>query len=213
MSEGVDRQLDPGQHLNQGQPHLSAHPTSKGHTSHCTKVGCAVEKPGQPAVSDYLSDVHKALGSASCNQLTAALRAYKQDDDLDKVVAVVAALTTAKPEHLPLLQRFGMFVRRHHKPQFLQTCADLMGLPTTGKDLELEGPRDESPTVPPELTHEDLKPGPSMSKKPEKTQSKISSFFRQRPDESVRSDDTTPKPMQLPPRLPHELMKPHRSKQ
>nr|AAR27235.1 DEAH helicase isoform 2 [Mus musculus] len=213
LSEGVDRQLDPGQHLNQGQPHLSAHPTSKGHTSHCTKVGCAVEKPGQPAVSDYLSDVHKALGSASCNQLTAALRAYKQDDDLDKVVAVVAALTTAKPEHLPLLQRFGMFVRRHHKPQFLQTCADLMGLPTTGKDLELEGPRDESPTVPPELTHEDLKPGPSMSKKPEKTQSKISSFFRQRPDESVRSDDTTPKPMQLPPRLPHELMKPHRSKQ
>lgn len=201
-------------------------------------------------MSDYLSDVHKALGSASCNQLTAALRAYKQDDDLDKVVAVVAALTTAKPEHLPLLQRFGMFVRRHHKPQFLQTCADLMGLPTTGKDLELEGPRDESPTVPPELTHEDLKPGegpledsypcpvcypestapganrkpisfshsllslgPSMSKKPEKTQSKISSFFRQRPDESVRSDDTTPKPMQLPPRLPHELMKPHRSKQ
>ncbi|NP_001160140.1 regulator of telomere elongation helicase 1 isoform 5 [Mus musculus] len=138
LSEGVDRQLDPGQHLNQGQPHLSAHPTSKG---------------------------------------------------------------------------FGMFVRRHHKPQFLQTCADLMGLPTTGKDLELEGPRDESPTVPPELTHEDLKPGPSMSKKPEKTQSKISSFFRQRPDESVRSDDTTPKPMQLPPRLPHELMKPHRSKQ
>nr|AAR27232.1 DEAH helicase isoform 6 [Mus spretus] len=138
LSEGVDRQLDPGQHLNHGQPHLSAHPTSKG---------------------------------------------------------------------------FGMFVRRHHKPQFLQTCADLMGLPTTGKDLELEGPRDESPTVPPELTHEDLKPGPSMSKKPEKTQSKISSFFRQRPDESVRSDDTTPKPMQLPPRLPHELMKPHRSKQ
>ncbi|XP_029392071.1 regulator of telomere elongation helicase 1 isoform X2 [Mus pahari] len=153
-----DRQLDPGEHLNQGQPHLSAHLTSKGDTSHCPKVGCAVEKPGQPAVRDYLSDVHKALGSASCNQLTAALRAYKQDDDLDKVVAVVAALTTAKPEHLPLLQRFGMFVRRHHKPQFLQTCADLMGLPTTGKDLELPGPRDKSATVPPELTHEDLKP-------------------------------------------------------
>lgn len=67
-------------------------------------MGCAVEKPGQPAVSDYLSDVRKALGSASCNQLMAALRAYKQDDDLDKVLAVVAALTTAKPEHLSLLQ-------------------------------------------------------------------------------------------------------------
>lgn len=201
MSEGADGQLDPGEHLNQGRPHLSTHLTSKGDTSNCPKVGCAGEKPGQPAVNDYLSDVHKALGSASCNQLTAALRAYKQDDDLDKVLAVVAALTTAKPEHFSLLQRFGMFIRRHHKPRFLQTCADLMGLPTIGKGLELPCPRDESTTVPSELTHEDMKPGPSMSKKPEKTQSKISSFLRQRPDQSARSDDTI---MQLPPRLPPE---------
>lgn len=54
---------------------------------------------------------------------------------------------------------FGMFVRPHHKPQFLQTCADLTGRPTIGKDLELQGPRDESATVPSELTHEDMKPG------------------------------------------------------
>ncbi|XP_006235834.1 regulator of telomere elongation helicase 1 isoform X1 [Rattus norvegicus] len=201
LSEGADRQLDPGEHLNQGWPHLSTHLTSKGDTSNCPKVGCVGEKPGQPAVNDYLSDVHKALGSASCNQLTAALRAYKQDDDLDKVLAVVAALTTAKPEHLSLLQRFGMFIRRHHKPRFVQTCADLMGLPTIGKGLELPCPRDESTTVPSELTHEDMKPGPSTSKKPEKTQSKISSFLRQRPDQSARSDDTI---MQLPPRLPPE---------
>lgn len=52
-----------------------------------------------------------------------------------------------------------MFVRPHHKPQFLQTCADLMGLPTIGRDLELPGPTDESTTVPSELTHENLKPG------------------------------------------------------
>lgn len=128
-------------------------------TSNCPKVGCAVEKPGQPAASTYLSDVHKALGTTSYSQFIAALRAYKQDDDLDKVLAVVAALTTEKPEHLPLLQRFGMFVRRHHKPQFLQTCADLMGLPTTGKSLELPDHREESTTLPSELTHEDTKPG------------------------------------------------------
>ena len=33
-----------------------------------------------------------------------ALTTYKQDDDFEKVVAVVAALTTEKPEDLPLLQ-------------------------------------------------------------------------------------------------------------
>ncbi|XP_036039620.1 regulator of telomere elongation helicase 1 isoform X5 [Onychomys torridus] len=185
-STSVGRQLDPGEHLNQGRPHLSAHLLPKGDPSNCPKVGCTVERPGQPAVSTYLSDVRKALGSTGCSQLMAALRAYKQDDDLGKVLAVVAALTTAKPEHLSLMQRFGMFVRPHHKPHFLQTCADLTGLPTTSKGLELPGPKDESITVPSELAHEDTKPGPSVPKKPEKTQSKISSFLRQRPDQSVR---------------------------
>ncbi|XP_021085448.1 regulator of telomere elongation helicase 1 isoform X3 [Mesocricetus auratus] len=190
----VGRQLDTGEHLNRGRPHLSAHQPPKGDPSSCPKVGCTAEKPGQAAVSAYLSDVRKALGSTGCSQLMTALRAYKQDDDLDKALAVVAALTTAKPEHLSLLQRFGMFVRHHHKPHFLQTCADLMGLPTTSGGLELPGPREKSTTVPSELAHEDIKPGPSVSKKPEKTQSKISSFFRQRPEQSVMSDDTTPEP-------------------
>ncbi|XP_051040427.1 regulator of telomere elongation helicase 1 isoform X1 [Phodopus roborovskii] len=190
----VGRQLDSGEHLNQGKPHLSAHLPPKGEPSSSSKVGCTAEKPGQAAVSTYLSDVRKALGSTGCSQLMTALRAYKQDDDLSKALAVVAALTTAKPEHLSLLQRFGMFVRPHHKPHFLQTCADLMGLPTTSGGLELPGPREESTTVPSELAHEDKKPGPSASKKPEKTQSKISSFLRQRPNQSVRSDDTTSAP-------------------
>ncbi|XP_042132907.2 regulator of telomere elongation helicase 1 isoform X5 [Peromyscus maniculatus bairdii] len=123
-STSVGRQLDPGEHLNQGRPHLSAHLLPKGDPNNCPKVGCTVEKPGQPA-----------------------------------------------------------------------TCADLTGLPTTSKGLELPGPKEESVTVPSELAHEDTKPGPSMSNKPEKTQSKISSFLRQRPDQSVRSDDCTPEPM------------------
>ncbi|KAL1786498.1 regulator of telomere elongation helicase 1 isoform X1 [Sigmodon hispidus] len=194
LSASTCRQLDSGEHLNQGRPHLSAHLLPKGDSSDCPKVGCTVEKPGPPAVSTYLSDVRKALGSAGCSQLMASLKAYKQDDDLGKVLAVVAALTTTKPEHLSLLQRFGMFVRPHHKPHFLETCANLMGLPTS-RVLELPGPREEeSTTVSSELAHEDIKPGPSVSKKPEKTQSKISSFFGQRPGQSVRSDDTIPEP-------------------
>lgn len=44
--------------------------------------------------------------------------------------------------------------------------------------------------------------GPSVSKKPEKTQSKISSFLRQRPVQSVKSDGSTPV----------KLMRPDRSK-
>lgn len=55
-------------------------------------------------MSAYLSDVRKALGSTGCSQLMTALKAYKQDDDLGKALAVVAALTTAKSEHFSLLQ-------------------------------------------------------------------------------------------------------------
>nr|XP_035941089.1 regulator of telomere elongation helicase 1 isoform X6 [Halichoerus grypus] len=130
LSQGAARQLDPGQHLNQGRPHLVSGPAPAGDPSSCPKEGCrapGAEKQGQPAVSAYLADVRKALGSAGCSQLLAALTTYKQDDDFERVVAVVAALTTSRPEDLPLLQRFGMFLRPHHKRRFRQTCMDLMG--------------------------------------------------------------------------------------
>lgn len=70
----------------------------------CPQVGSREEKRGQPAVSAYLADARKALGSAGCSQLLAALKSYKCDDDLNKVLAVLAALTTSKPEDFPLLQ-------------------------------------------------------------------------------------------------------------
>lgn len=55
-------------------------------------------------MSAYLADARRALGSAGCSRLLAALTTYKRDDDFEKVVAVVAALTTERPEDLPLLQ-------------------------------------------------------------------------------------------------------------
>nr|XP_025720790.1 regulator of telomere elongation helicase 1 isoform X4 [Callorhinus ursinus] len=163
LSQGAARQLDPGQHLNQGSPHLVPGPAPAGEPSSCPKEGCrapSAEKQGQPAASAYLADVRKALGSAGCSQLLAALTAYKQDDDFEKVVAVVAALTTSKPEDLPLLQRFGMFLRPHHKRRFRQTCTDLMGPAARSTGTGPPGPQEGSPTVPPDLAHGASRPGP-----------------------------------------------------
>uniref|UniRef100_A0A452VAM6 Regulator of telomere elongation helicase 1 n=1 Tax=Ursus maritimus TaxID=29073 RepID=A0A452VAM6_URSMA len=54
LSQGAAWQLDPGQHLNQGGPHLvSGDP--------------GTEKQGPPAVRAYLADVRKALGPAGCS--------------------------------------------------------------------------------------------------------------------------------------------------
>lgn len=162
LARGAAGQLDPGQHLNQGRPHLVPRPAPAGDPSSCPEEGPRApraEKQGQPAVSAYLADVRKALGSAGCSQLLAALTTYKQDSDFEKVVAVVAALTTSRPEDLPLLQRFGMFLRPHHKHRFRQTCADLMGpaAPSTGAGVP--GPQEGSPSVPPSLALSASKPG------------------------------------------------------
>ncbi|XP_062949511.1 LOW QUALITY PROTEIN: regulator of telomere elongation helicase 1 [Cynocephalus volans] len=186
LPKGTARQLDPREHLNQGGPHLSTRPPLAGDSNSCPQVesgAFGAEKQSQPAVSAYLADARRALGPNGCGQLLAALTAYKQDDNLDKVLAVVAALTTARPEDFPLLQRFRMFVRQHHKQRFLQTCTDLTGLPALG--TELLGSRVESPTRPPKLTCGAPPPGPLQSQRPEKTQSKISSFLRQQPARGV----------------------------
>lgn len=75
-----------------------------GDTRACLGVQSRVDKPGQSAESAYLADVRKALGSTAHGQLLAALKAYKQDDSLSQVLTVLAALTTERPEDLPLLQ-------------------------------------------------------------------------------------------------------------
>ncbi|XP_032951406.1 regulator of telomere elongation helicase 1 isoform X3 [Rhinolophus ferrumequinum] len=107
LSQGAARQLDPGEHLNQGGPHLASRPPPQGDPGGCWQKGSGAaraEARGQPAVNAYLADARRALGSASCSQLLAALTTYKRDDDFEKVVAVVAALTTSRPEDLTLLQ-------------------------------------------------------------------------------------------------------------
>ncbi|XP_045385335.1 regulator of telomere elongation helicase 1 isoform X2 [Lemur catta] len=190
LSKAVARQLDPREHLNQGGPHLSTGPLSTGDRGSCPRVGSR----GRPAASAYLADARRALGSAGCRQLLAALKAYKQDDDLDKVLAVLAALTTARPEDFPLLHRFHLFVRPHHKQRFLQTCTDLTSLPCLGTGPELVGPQEESSPVPPELSQGPPRPGTEQLEKPRKTQSKILSFLRQKPAEGSGLDSAAAGP-------------------
>ncbi|XP_061066177.1 regulator of telomere elongation helicase 1 isoform X3 [Eubalaena glacialis] len=177
VSQGAARQLDPREHLNQGRPHLASGLLPAGDPSRRPPEGSGAPgaKKHPPAVSAYLADAHRALGATGYSQLLAALTTYKQDDDFEKVVAVVASLTTAKPEDLPLLQRFGMFVRPHHKQRFRQTCA--------GLGSQAPGPWEGSPAAPSDLVCGSSRgPGPSQPEKPPgKTQSKISSFLTQRP--------------------------------
>ncbi|XP_071067913.1 regulator of telomere elongation helicase 1 isoform X5 [Dasypus novemcinctus] len=186
LSEGAAGHLDPAQHLNRGGPHLATRSPTAGAPDSCPRT----ERRGSPAVQAYLADAHRALGAAGCSQLRAALTDYKRDDDYEKAVAVVAALTTARPEDFPLLQRFGMFVRPHHKQRFWQTCADLTGLPTLGRGMKLPGPPEESPAVPPgpeahaSLAQEAVpvpRPGPSQAETPGKVQPELSSCHKQRP--------------------------------
>ncbi|XP_060027612.1 regulator of telomere elongation helicase 1 isoform X4 [Erinaceus europaeus] len=185
-SQSTVGQLDVREHLNQGGPHLDSGAALAGSQEHgCPGAGGSFEPPGcqrpclppgapvlekhnQSAASTYLADTRSALGATACSQLLVALTAYKQDDDFDKVVAVVAALTTSRPEDFPLLQRFSMFVRPHHKQRFWQTCADLTGLPTPGtKQL---GPQEGCPSTPPDVDLRDPRPGSPLPETSGETQ-------------------------------------------
>ncbi|XP_045433235.1 regulator of telomere elongation helicase 1 isoform X1 [Pipistrellus kuhlii] len=185
MSQSAARQLDTGGHLNCGQPHLASRPPPEGDAGLCAQEGRGApqaQKPSPPVVSAYLADARRALGAGGCRQLLAALTTYKRDDDFDKVVAVVAALTTSRPEDLPLLQRFSMFVRPHHKLRFWQMWADLTGRPTPDTGTVPPGLQEGSSEAFPSLTPRALRPGPSDQERPGRTQSKISSFLRPRLD-------------------------------
>ncbi|ELV11342.1 Regulator of telomere elongation helicase 1 [Tupaia chinensis] len=215
LCEGTARQLDLQEHLNHGGAHLSTGPPFAGGPHNCPQVGSRApraEKHRQPAVKAYLADARRALGSTGCSQLWAALTAYKQDGDLDKVLATLAALTTARPEDFPLLLSkwpwagrawraavgFGMFVRPQHRLRFQQVCADLTGTPTPGSAGEPGPPQEEGPPIPPELAQGTSEPGPSQVERPQKTQSKISTFLRQKPAGPVGADGATQGPSQLP---------------
>ncbi|XP_043335920.1 regulator of telomere elongation helicase 1 isoform X2 [Cervus canadensis] len=172
VSQDAARRLNPCEQLNQGRPHLASGPLPAGDSScplHKGSRAPGAEKQHPSTVSAYLADARRALGAAGYSQLLTALTTYKQDDDFEKVVAVVAALTTEKPEDLPLLQRFGMFVRPHHKQRFRQMCVDL-----SGPGTQAPGPQEGSSAMPSDLVREAPSPGPK------KTQSKISSFLMQR---------------------------------
>uniref|UniRef100_A0A452VB14 Regulator of telomere elongation helicase 1 n=1 Tax=Ursus maritimus TaxID=29073 RepID=A0A452VB14_URSMA len=70
LSQGAAWQLDPGQHLNQGGPHLVSGPAPAGDPGSCPDEGSrdpGTEKQGPPAVRAYLADVRKALGPAGCS--------------------------------------------------------------------------------------------------------------------------------------------------
>ncbi|XP_007952887.2 regulator of telomere elongation helicase 1 [Orycteropus afer afer] len=162
VSEAAAVQLGPGEHLNQGGPHLATRPPTTGEPSSHPGTG----RWGRHTVTAYLEDARRALGSEGCSQLLAALTAYKKDDSYDKVVAVVAALTTARPEDFPLLRRFSMFVRPHHRQQFLQMYLDLTGQPTPAGAVGAPATSITGPPSP-EPSH---RPGPSQSEKPSKAQ-------------------------------------------
>ncbi|XP_076596702.1 regulator of telomere elongation helicase 1 isoform X1 [Chaetodon auriga] len=135
-----------GQHLNQQglrEPQTGSAPKSEVHTT-------------------FLADVKKALGEEKSAQLFQAIYSYKKTDNYENLVTIVVSLFTERDEDLPLLVRFGMFIRPHHKTQYKQMVDALVGETVSAADVpavseDQQRKASSSPTL--------------------KTQSKISSFF------------------------------------
>uniref|UniRef100_A0A7M4EFQ4 Regulator of telomere elongation helicase 1 n=1 Tax=Crocodylus porosus TaxID=8502 RepID=A0A7M4EFQ4_CROPO len=130
-SEGSSSELNSELHLNKGGSHLTSG-LSKNHTHAQSEVagkesGSLQENHHHLLKATYLSDVKKSLDRNNYSSFLDALCTYKKTDNYDAMVAVIAAVTTEKPELFHLLQRFHIFIRPHHKEQFRQLCRDLTG--------------------------------------------------------------------------------------
>uniref|UniRef100_A0A7M4EG73 Regulator of telomere elongation helicase 1 n=1 Tax=Crocodylus porosus TaxID=8502 RepID=A0A7M4EG73_CROPO len=117
-AEGSSSELNSELHLNKGGSHLTSGLSSTNTLSRATAGLLS---------STYLSDVKKSLDRNNYSSFLDALCTYKKTDNYDAMVAVIAAVTTEKPELFHLLQRFHIFIRPHHKEQFRQLCRDLTG--------------------------------------------------------------------------------------
>uniref|UniRef100_A0A663MT05 Regulator of telomere elongation helicase 1 n=1 Tax=Athene cunicularia TaxID=194338 RepID=A0A663MT05_ATHCN len=97
VSEDSCAQLNPGLHLNQGGFHLTTGlNTSSSRRDH-----------HQVLRTTYLNDVKQALDKSAYSRFYEALLAYKKTDNYDAMIAVIAALTTERPEDFHLLQSKG----------------------------------------------------------------------------------------------------------
>ncbi|KAM6248742.1 regulator of telomere elongation helicase 1 isoform 2-T2 [Porphyrio hochstetteri] len=179
-------QLNPGLHLNQGGCHLTTGLSSAGQNANCPPRK-EDEKPSgsrkdhhQVLRTTYLNDVKRALNKTTYSRFHEALLAYKRTDNYDAMIAVVAAVTTERPEDFHLLQRFYMFVRPQHKEQFKRLCEELTGMVCGNgeKLLQQQAQGEGSPLgvesfTKGENSHEQAT---SKGEAPEKIQRKISSF-------------------------------------
>ncbi|KAG7471984.1 hypothetical protein MATL_G00103730 [Megalops atlanticus] len=162
-------QLNTSVQLNKGGSHLSTHGLSKVNAQPSQKTDS--KPPDQSAqkttiYSTFVTDVKKAIGIEKSNQLFKGIQDYKKTDNYDNMVSTVVSLLTEKSEDFHLLRTFAMFVRPHHKQQFLWLLHDLAGdsnnpVTQTAKDL---------------LLYSSLEV-PVSRATPVTSQSKISSFF------------------------------------
>uniref|UniRef100_A0A4W3IW81 Regulator of telomere elongation helicase 1 n=1 Tax=Callorhinchus milii TaxID=7868 RepID=A0A4W3IW81_CALMI len=127
-SESSSQQLNTCAHLNQGRPHLISGDVSKGNL----------------VLAAYISDVKKALGPITYNRFSTALHMYKKTDNYEGVVSEIAALFTERSEDYHLLRRFYIFVRPHHKQEFVQMYQELTG---TNQFMENEQQHDKAGEV------------------------------------------------------------------
>ncbi|KAM4610026.1 regulator of telomere elongation helicase 1 [Polymixia lowei] len=158
-------QLNSTLQLNKGGHHLGNHVSREAlptpsQTGSLTSVQNA---PKKEIHARFVADVKKAIGAEKCHQLFLAIQDYKKTDNYENLVATVVSLLTEKDDDFSLLVRFGAIIFPHHKKQYEDMLDGLIGQSVSTASVlavNVEQPRQAS--------------GSSL-----KTQSKISSFFKE----------------------------------
>uniref|UniRef100_A0A8C5HBJ2 Regulator of telomere elongation helicase 1 n=1 Tax=Gouania willdenowi TaxID=441366 RepID=A0A8C5HBJ2_GOUWI len=119
------------QRLNKGGQHLS----QQGLKQHQTELVLTGSAQKNEVHSNFLADVKKALPAEESAHLFKAIHSYKKTDSYEQLVSTVVSLFTERDENFSLLQRFGMFIRPHHKKQYKEMLDDLIGQQCSAADV------------------------------------------------------------------------------
>ncbi|XP_064420674.1 regulator of telomere elongation helicase 1 isoform X2 [Latimeria chalumnae] len=75
----------------------------------------------------FLVMVNQSLSQSNYSRFNQAMKAYKETDDFDPMLAVMSAIFTEDPKKHRLLRDFYYFIRPQHKKRYDEACRALTG--------------------------------------------------------------------------------------
>ncbi|KAG7164976.1 regulator of telomere elongation helicase 1-like [Homarus americanus] len=78
------------------------------------------------SIAAYIKEVKSSLNKEQYAEFSAAVKSYKQKKDYERMVDILASLFIDNPQYHRLFRKFEQFLNKEHRPQFQETCSQIL---------------------------------------------------------------------------------------